>query len=235
VKEKLSRREFLEDSALATAGLMLTAFTPMDRNSKHFNIEGDTMTAIQLPQPVTSGGRPFMEVVKDRKSGEGFDSRDLSMETLSNLLWAGFGINRPDSGKRTAPSAMNTQEIDIYVLLAAGAYIYDPKANVLNPVVAEDLRSRAAMKPTMQSAPVHLVYIADYGKLKGGDAGMRERFKMYSHAHAGFIGQNIYLFCASEGFSTRFHASFDDGSLRTALKLTDDQTIIYPQVVGYPA
>jgi SagB-type dehydrogenase family enzyme len=171
-------------------------------------------------------------VVKDRKSGEDFAADPVSKEVLSNLLWTAFGINRPDSGKRTAPSAMNAQEVDVYVLMADGAYIYDPQAHALNLIVEQDLRSKAAMKSSMQNAPLQLVYIADYGKLR--DAKMRENFLLYSHAHAGFIGQNVYLFCASEGLNSRFYASFDENALKTGLNLSDDQTILYGQTVGYP-
>src|ERR1017187_3450261 len=120
---------------------------------------------IDLPAPQKSGGMPLMEALAKRSTGREFDSRDLSPNQLSSLLWACFGINRPD-GKRTAPSAMDCREADIYVVLKQGAYVYDAKSNKLNLVVAEDLRSLAATQAFATNAPVTLVFIADLARME---------------------------------------------------------------------
>src|ERR1035437_8127367 len=120
--------------------------------------------SIDLPAPQKSGGMPLMSALAKRSTGREFDSRDLSPEQLSSLLWACFGITRPD-GKRTAPSAKDCREADIYVILKQGAYLYDAKSNKLDLVVAEDLRSRAATQAFATNAPVNLVFVADLAKM----------------------------------------------------------------------
>jgi len=190
--------------------------------------------ARSLQQATPAAGPASMsvwEALKNRKSATGFGTQPLAPDMLLNLLWAAFGVNRPDSGKRTAPSAMNSQEIDIYVLLADGTYVYDPKGNQLTPVVAQDLRGKAASQQYMKDAPVHLLYVADNARLRGGSQAQKD---IFSAAHAGFIGQNVYLFCAAEGLGARFHTSIDRAALKNSLKLRDDQSIVFAQVVGYP-
>ena len=115
---------------------------------------------IVLPAPQTDGGRPLMQALKERKSTREFSGEKLPVQVLANLLWAGFGVNRPD-GRRTAPSAMNWQEIEIYVVAADGAYVYDAAKNQLVPVAKEDLRGLAGTQPFVATAPVILVYVAD--------------------------------------------------------------------------
>jgi SagB-type dehydrogenase family enzyme len=150
---------------------------------------------------------------------------------LSNLLWAAFGVNRPDSGKRTAPSAMNWQEIDIYVATQDGLYVYDAKANALNPVSAQDVRGATGQQPFVKEAPLDLFYVADLAKTAkaGGDDQT-----LYTAADTGFIAQNIYLFCASEGLATVVRGGVDRGALAKLAKLRPDQKIILAQTVGYP-
>ncbi|MEI7900738.1 MAG: SagB/ThcOx family dehydrogenase [bacterium] len=187
---------------------------------------------IALPLPKTEGGKPLMDALKERQSTKAFSPKAVSVEQLSSLLWAAFGINRPDSGKRTAPSAMNGQEMDIYVILAEGVYLYDAKAHCLVPVLAQDLRAAAAGGDSaFQQAPVNLVYIADYSKM---NKALYAKKTVYSATHAGFIGQNVYLFCASEGLATVFREGMDRPAIREALKLRDDQEIVFAQTVGYP-
>jgi SagB-type dehydrogenase family enzyme len=170
------------------------------------------------------------EAFKNRKSANAFQSQPLPKEKLTDLLWAAWGINRPDSGKRTAPSAGNTQEIDIYVLLADGAYVYDAKGNQLTPVSDQDLRAKTgAMK--FRDAPVHLVFVADYAKYRMGSQSERE---LWSVAHTGFIGQNVYLYCASERLGAHFYAGLDKAALKDSLKLRADQAVVFGQAVGYP-
>jgi nitroreductase len=182
-----------------------------------------------LPAPQTDGGRPLMQALKDRKSTREFSGEKLPVQVLANILWAGFGVNRPD-GKRTAPSAMNWQEIEIYVVLADGAYVYDAAKNRLEPVAKEDLRNLAGTQSYVATAPVNLVYVADLTKV-GGDADGRE---LFTGADTGFIAQSVYLYCASEGLATVVRASVDREALGKALKLKATQKIVLAQSVGYP-
>jgi nitroreductase len=190
---------------------------------------GQQFKDIQLPPPQTEGGRPLMQVLKDRKSTRDFRSDKLSPQTLSNLLWAGFGINRPD-GRRTAPSASNRQEIDIYVVTADGLYVYDAKGNRLNAVLSDDIRAKTGTQPFVKDAPVNLVYVADLAKA-GTESAERD---MYVAADTGFIAQNVYLYCASEGLATVVRGSIDRRALSSAMRLRLDQRIILAQTVGYP-
>jgi len=185
---------------------------------------------VQLPPPQTTGGRPLMEVLKDRKSTREFGAGNLSPQTLSNLLWAAFGINRPD-GRRTAPSAMNWQEVSIYVATPAGVYVYDAKMNVLEPVVAGDFRAATGTQSFVKDAAVNLVYVSDLSKTDGAASSEAE---MYTAADVGFIAQNVYLYCASEGLATVVRASIDKPTLAKTLKLQPQQRIILAQSVGYP-
>jgi SagB-type dehydrogenase family enzyme len=171
-----------------------------------------------------------MEVLKDRKSTREFGSDTLSPQTLSNLLWAAFGINRPD-GRRTAPSAMNWQEISIYVATPASVYVYDAKANVLEPVLAGDYRAATGTQSFVKDAAVNLVYVSDLSKTGGAPSSEAE---MYTAADVGFIAQNVYLYCASEGLATVVRGSVDKPALAKTLKLQPQQRIILAQSVGHP-
>lgn len=184
---------------------------------------------VQLPPPQTDGGKPLMQALKERKSTRTFKSDKLPQQVLSNLLWAAWGTNRPD-GKRTAPSAMNKQEIDVYVVLAEGAYVYDAKAHALSPVAAGDLRAQTGGQPFVKDAPLNLVYVADTAKMNGGT----EQAVWYGAA-AGFISQNAYLYCASEGLATVVRGMVDRDVLASALSLRPEQRIVLSQTVGYPA
>jgi nitroreductase len=186
---------------------------------------------IQLLKPQTEGGRPFMQVLKDRKSSREFGSENLPVQVLSNLLWAAFGVNRPDSGKRTAPSAMNWQEIDVYVAAADGLYLFDAKAHLLKSVLAEDLRAMTGLQPFVKGVPLNLIYVADFSRM--GSA-TNEQKEFYSAADTGFIAQNVYLYCASEGLATVVRGLVDKPALARAMKLRTDQKITLVQSVGYP-
>ena len=186
---------------------------------------------IELPEPNMKGGMPLMEALKARSTQREYASDDLPYQVLSDLLWAAFGINRPDSGKRTAPSAMNWQETDIYVALESGLYMYDPHKNTLEPVLAEDIRGATGMQPFVEDAPVNLIFVADLSRM--GRASDEEK-KVYSAADVGFISQNIYLFCASEGLATVVRGWFDREHLSEVMKLGPEQHIVLTQTVGYP-
>ncbi len=185
---------------------------------------------IDLPAPQKAGGMPLMEALAKRSTGRAFDSKELSPQQLSSLLWACFGINRPD-GKRTAPSAKNNQEADVYVILKRGAYVYDAKANKLNLVVRDDLRSLAGTQDFATNAPVTLVFVADQAKM---GKWTKEEKQNFAYIDVGYISQNAYLFCASEGLATGARASVDRKALGAKLKLRPDQLIVLAQSVGYP-
>jgi nitroreductase len=189
------------------------------------------MKTIQLPEPKLDPSKSLVQALKDRKTARQYAGGNLSAQMLSNLLWAAWGINRPDSGKRTAPSALNKQEIDIYVTTADAAYVYDPKENALEPVASGDLRMLTGTQSYFKEAAINLVYVSDLSKF--GD--MDEATKMFlTAADTGFIAQNVYLYCASEGLATVFRASVDKAKLGAALKLRPDQKITFAQTVGLP-
>jgi SagB-type dehydrogenase family enzyme len=192
---------------------------------------GQEMRPLELPKPQTDGGRPLMQVLRDRHSTREFKPDKLPLQVLSNLLWAAFGINRPDSGKRTAPSAMNWQEVDIYVALPEGLYLYDAKAHRLMPILAEDVRGATGGQDFVKGAPLNLVYVADLARTK--DAGAEEK-NFYSTIDVGFISQNVYLFCASEGLATVVRGTVDRPALAKLIKLRPEQKVIVAQTVGYP-
>jgi SagB-type dehydrogenase family enzyme len=187
---------------------------------------------VKLPPPRMEGGRPLMEVLKARHSSREFKPEKLSPQVLSDLLWAADGINRPASGDRTAPSSHNIQNIILYVVLAEGVYTYDPAKNSLDPVVEGDLRSVAGTQDFVKTAPLNIVYVADFSKIQRGD----EATKMWvSAAHVGFIAQNVYLFCASEGLAVVVRAMIDRETVTRAFKLGPDLRPVLAQTVGYPA
>jgi len=185
---------------------------------------------IQLPQPQTVGGRPLMQTLKDRKSSREFGPGRLSTQTLSNMLWAGFGINRQD-GRRTAPSAMNWQEISIYVATQDGVYVYDAAANSLNPVIAGDFRAATGVQSYVKDAAVNLVYVSDLSKTRRATAADAQ---MFTAADTGLIAENVYLYCASEGLAVVVRGSIDRPALAKTLKLRPEQEIILAQSVGNP-
>jgi nitroreductase len=183
---------------------------------------------IQLPKPQMTAGMPLMQALAERKTTRAFLDKPMPQQTLSNLLWAAFGVNRPREVKpglgRTAPSAMNKQEIEIDVVLASGVYVYDAEANLLRPVAGGDVRAKMGAPPAGLAA-VTLVYVAQANP-------------DYAQVDAGFIGQNVYLFAASEGLNAWFyalHGQQDATAVAAALKLPAGKRPLYAQSVGYPA
>lgn len=201
-------------------------------------ITDGSLAAIRLPAPQTQGGMPLMEALKKRKSGRAFSSKPLPDQVLSNLLWAAFGINRPESARRTAPSALNWQETDIYVFTEKGAYLYDAKDHLLQPVSAGDHRAETGsmMQPFVKKAPVNLVFVTDAGRtgMMGKLALSTADRDMFSNTAVGFISQNVYLYCASEGLATVVRGLVDREALKPLLQLRPEQRIILAQSVGYP-
>lgn len=191
----------------------------------------DDLKPIQLPPPQTEIGKPLMQALKLRQTSRSFAAKPLPRQELSNLLWAADGINRTDSGKRTAPSAMNCQEVDVYVALPEGLYLYDPKAHSLVPVVGKDLREATGKQDFVKDAPLNLVYVGDATKMKSATESDKQ---LYSGADTGFIAQNVYLYCASQGLAAVVRGSVDRTALGQAMKLRPEQRIILAQTVGYP-
>jgi len=171
----------------------------------------------------------LMKALKLRASSRAFAPDPLPLQTLSNLLWAAWGINRPQEGKRTAPSARNWQEVDVVVVKADGAWLYDAKAHALNPVVAGDLRALTGMQDFVKEAPVNLVMVADTSRMEGA-----QDPEPTANADAAFICQNVYLFCASDGLAVVVRGSLDRPALAKALKLRDKQIVVLAQTVGFP-
>jgi nitroreductase len=183
---------------------------------------------IELPAPKTEGGKPFMQTLRERQSQREFAREKLAPQVLSNLLWAAFGVNRADSGKRTAPSAMNRQDMAVYVALAEGLFLYGAKAHRLTPVVKDDLRALTGTQSFAGEVPLDLVYVAPVA------AGAPENALIDAGAHAGLIAENVYLFCASEGLATVVRGSVNRDALAKAMNLPADRKIILAQSVGYP-
>jgi SagB-type dehydrogenase family enzyme len=186
---------------------------------------------ISLPAPRMKGGKPLMQALKERQTSRAFSEKKLPLQVLSDLLWAAAGINRTDSGKRTAPSARNWQEVQVYAVMEEGAYLYDAKVNCLRAIVKGDLRKLTGRQDFVSSSPLNLVYVADYTKMKGSSP---EDQALYAGADTGFISQNVYLFCASEGLATVVRGMVNRKDLAEALHLPDEKKIILGQTVGYP-
>jgi nitroreductase len=192
--------------------------------------QGDAVPTIALPAPDKSGGMPLMEAIAKRHSAREFAKKELPLPLLSSLLWAANGVNRPDGG-RTAPSAMNAQEVDVFVALPSGAYLYDAAANALQLVAGSDLRRVTGYQDFVDEAALDLVYIADHSRMKLVPVASRESF---ASAAAGAITQNVYLFAASNGLSTVIRAWIDRDAIAAALGLRHDQQVLLSQTVGYP-
>lgn len=191
---------------------------------------GDASPSLQLPAPERQGGMPVMEALSKRRSVREFSPSELPLPLLSNLLWAAFGVNRAD-GHRTAPTAINSQEVDIYVALPSGAYLYDASSHSLELVAGSDLRRVTGYQDFVDDAPLDLVFVADYGRMPMVPADRRE---CYASVAAGAISQNVYLFAASSGLATVIRAWIDREAVANALGLTHDQQVLLSQTVGYP-
>ncbi len=187
---------------------------------------------ILLLPPQTDGGMPLMKALKNRHTSREFSDKDLSAQQLSNLLWAACGVNRQDEKKRTAPSAMNNQEIDVYVSMAKGLFLYNPEKHNLTEILKEDIRDKTGKQDFVKTAPLTLVYVADYSKMGKTDEKTKDH---YAFADAAFISENVYLFCASEGLATGVRAWIDLDVLGKAMKLKPDQHVVLGQSVGFPA
>ncbi len=195
-------------------------------------VDKKELPPISLPEPQIEGGRPLMQALKKRRSLRRFDPQSLPLPVLSNLLWAALGVNRVKQGKRTAPTARNRQEIDIYIVMTDGVYEYDAKNHCLRPVLGVDIRAIAGRSRFVSEAPISLVYVAEMGLF---DQKNESDKILYSAADTGFVSQNVYLFCASEGLATCVYGDIDRDSLAKAMKLDPTQKIILGQSIGFLA
>jgi hypothetical protein len=186
---------------------------------------------IKLPPPNRDGGSPLMQALAKRQSVRAYSERALSEETISELLWAAFGINRPESGDRTAPSWRHSIETDIYVCTPDAVYLYEPKAHELRRALEVDIRGRVSSMVFAASAPIVLIYAADLGRMQKAS---RNEQVLNAHVDAAIIGQNVYLYCASAGLGTVILGSVDRPGLPRRMGLRDDQIVTFAQPIGYP-
>lgn len=195
-------------------------------------VPGQAPQDIKLKAPDMERGLTIMKAFEKRASATSFSSREISLQDLSDLLWASNGINRPESGKRTAPTAVNAQDVDIYVLLISGAYLYDAKTHTLKGIAAGDNRKLVSERQTnFANAPVMLVLVSEISRFRGDD---NTRKLSWAAMDAGIVSQNISLFCAGAGLVTRPRASMDTEGLRKLLNLNSNQYPLLNNPVGYP-
>lgn len=193
---------------------------------------GEVLDEMALPPAQTTGGLPLMDALQRRQSQREFRPEALAPQQLSDLLWAAAGINRTEHGGRTAPSAMNAQEVDLYVALPQGLYRYAPQRHVLQLIKAEDVRRVTGYQDFVDSAALDLIFVADHTRMKLVPAAQRTA---YASVAAGAMAQNVYLYCAAVGLATVVRAWFDRDALTQALGLTPDQQLLLTQTVGWPA
>lgn len=191
---------------------------------------GDAARTLVLPPPQRSLGMPLMEALAHRRSTRDYRPDALALQTLSDLLWAAWGVNRDDGG-RTAPSALNAQEIRVYAALPDGAYLYDAQAHALALAAAVDLRRVTGYQDFVDEAPLDLVYVADHARMAMVPVAQREAFACTA---AGAVAQNVYLFCAASGLGTVVRAWIDREAIAQALGLPHDQQVLLSQTVGHP-
>lgn len=194
------------------------------------SIDAQVPERVQLPDPQRTGGMPLMEALDKRQSMRSFSQQELSKQLLSNILWAAYGINRED-GRRTAPSARNYQPFDIYLIMADGWYMYEPGENALHKLGNDDLREDAGTQDYVATAPLNLIFVSDYDRLPGSDDSGKY---ITSSTDVGFISQNVYLYCASEGLATVVRGLVDRDLLKEVLRLRPSQHVVLGQSVGYP-
>ena len=209
-------------------------------------MESTGLKTITLNEPDKKRGLPFMEALSVRASAREWSDQDLSLQDLSDLLWAANGINRPEEKKCTASSAQNAQDIDIYLFMKEGIYVYDADAHALVPVLAGDFRSQIMMGPPPRpkdaggpppppppppsNPPIQIVLISDVSCFKFGPPELKPE---WGAIDAGIVSQNISLFCAATGLMTRPRASVEKEAVKNLLKLSDTHYVFLNHPVGY--
>lgn len=194
--------------------------------------QGDAADSIVLPAANTDGGLPLMQALAQRQSQREFAPDPLPLAMLSDLLWAAAGLNRPGLGGRTAPSALNAQEVDVYVALPNGLYRYAALGHALHLVRAIDVRRVTGYQDFVDTAPLDLIMVADYSRMKLVPVSQR---MAYAYTCAGAMAQNVYLYCASEGLATVIRAWLDRDALTKAMGLGSEQQVLLSQTVGRKA
>jgi len=185
----------------------------------------------RLPEPRRDAGMPLMRALQARRSIREYSQQPLPVQVLSDVLWAAYGINRP-SGDRTAPYWRHIMVIDVYAAMADGVWLYDPAAHALRPHLGADVRAQTGTQDFVGTAPLNLVYVAHGERMM--DVRPEDR-RLYGSVDAAFAGQNVYLYCASEGLATVFRGAIDYQKLAGAMRLADGQFVAFAQTVGYPA
>ena len=183
-----------------------------------------------LPAPRKEAGKPLMQALQARQSIRKFSPRPLPSQVLSDLLWAAYGVNRA-SGDRTTPYWRHIMVIDVYAATADGVWLYDPQQHALRPHLETDIRAQTGLQDFVATAPLNLVYVAHGEKMK--DISPEER-RLYGSVDAAFAGQNVYLYCASEGLATVFRGAVDHEKLYKAMRLDNEQFVTFAQTVGSP-
>ena len=178
---------------------------------------------IQLPVPDKTGGKPLMQVLNARRSTRAFESKELNIRQVSDLLWTANGFNRDD--KRTAPTANNRQELELYVASKSGIYFYDARNHLLKEIKKGDFRDKTGTQEFVAKAALNLIFVSDMDK-----ASSRE----YAFTSCGFVAQNVYLYCASEGLGSVVRGSFNKDVLSKLLNLKPSQEVLLTQTVGWP-
>jgi len=194
-------------------------------------LAAENATAIDLPPPRADGGKPLIQALRLRRSIREYSPRPLPNQVLSDLLWAAFGVNRPASGDRTAPYWRHVMVIDVYAAMEDGVWLYEPKTHALLPHLPDDIRTATGLQDFVGTAPLNLVYVAHGERMQ--DISAEER-RLYASVDTGFIGQNVYLFCASEGLATVFRGAVDYDKLGHTMKLSEGQFVTFAQTVGFP-
>lgn len=190
-----------------------------------------TQQPIALPAPRANFGASLAQALKMRRSIREYDPRPLPPQVLSELLWSAYGVNRPQTADRTAPSWRHARETDILAVMADGVWRYDAIKHVLVPHLAGDVRAQTGVQDFVATAPLNLVFVSNAEYLSGVS---RDEQHRVAAADIGFIGQNVYLYCASEGLACVFRASLDTEKLARTLELSETQFIMFSQTVGYP-
>lgn len=190
-------------------------------------------SAIDLPAPEKSGGKPLRNALAARQTSREFVPAKLTPQLLSNILWAAYGINRPATGGRTAPSAHNWQAVSVYAVLEGGIYLYDPKDHRLRLVASGDHRPLAGTQDFVNTAPLNLVYVADLAKTKKAEGDTDMDIAEWLAVEAGAISQNVALVCAAEGLGSVVRAGVRREKFSEVTKLPANARIIIAQTVGY--
>ena len=212
-----------EVSLALLSGAVLSAAPPL--------VAAQPTGVLELPAARSDRGGTLMHALRGRRSTREYAERAIPPQILSDLLWAAFGVNRPASGDRTAPSWRHSIEIEIFVSTADGVWRYEPGKHRLVLELDADIRGQTGTQEFVATAPLNVVYVADSARM--GNASKEDQ-RLYAFTDTGFIGQNVYLFCASEGLACVFRASVDRERLARSLRIRNSQFVTCAQSIGYP-